>query len=75
MAEQVKDMTLSLLWLCLQLAQLWHGLDPWPRNFHMLQARPNKKKKKKKKEEGLKLEHHTYMNRNEEDRNFGRFGG
>ena len=21
---------------------LWHGYDPWPRNFHMLRVRPKK---------------------------------
>ena len=28
----VKDPALSLLWL---LLQLWHGFNPWPRNFYM----------------------------------------
>ena len=32
MAEQVKDPALTLLWL---RPLLWHGLDPWPGNFHM----------------------------------------
>ena len=36
-AKQVKDLALSLLWL---RALLWCGLDPWPGNFCMLQARP-----------------------------------
>ena len=42
----VKDLALSL-----QQAGslLWHGFNPWPRNFHMPQMRPKKKKKKKKK--------------------------
>ena len=39
-AQQVKDLTLSLLWL---EALLWLGFDPWPRNFHV---RLKKKKKK-----------------------------
>ena len=34
-AQWVKDPALSLLWLG---SVLWHGLDPWPRNFHMPQA-------------------------------------
>ena len=33
MAQQVKDQALSL-WPSL----LWLGFDPWPGNFHMLQA-------------------------------------
>ena len=32
MAQQVKELALSLLWTCLQL---WHGFDPWPKNFQM----------------------------------------
>ena len=36
-----KDLALSLLWLG---SLLWHSFDPWPRNFHMLQAEPKKKK-------------------------------
>ena len=28
---------------------LWYRFNPWPRNFHVLQAWPKKKKKKKKK--------------------------
>ena len=31
----VKDLALSLL---------WHGLDPWPRNFHMQQVWPKVEK-------------------------------
>ena len=41
-AQQLKDMALSLLWL---------GFDPCSGEFHMLQAWPKKKKKKKKEEE------------------------
>ena len=37
MAQQVKDLMLSLL---------WHRFDPCPRNFHMLWVQPKKKKKK-----------------------------
>ena len=29
MAQQVKDLALSLLWLWFQL---WYGFEPWPRN-------------------------------------------
>ena len=35
MAWQVKDPVLSLQWLSLLL---WHRFDPWPENFHMLEA-------------------------------------
>ena len=47
MAQQVKDLTLSLQQLG---SLLWNEFDPWPRNFHMLQERPKKKKKERKKE-------------------------
>ena len=40
-AQPVKDPVLSAL---------WHGFDPWPRNFCMLQVQ--EKKKKKEEEEG-----------------------
>ena len=39
-AQQIKDLVLSLL--CLWI-QLWHGFDPWPRNFHMPRAQLKKK--------------------------------
>ena len=39
-AQQVKDLALSLLWL---------RFDPWPGNIHMLWAQPKKKKRKKDK--------------------------
>ena len=39
MAQQVKDPALSVL---------WHEFDPWPGNFRMPQAQPEKKKKKMK---------------------------
>ena len=32
MAQPVKDLVSSLLWLWLLQ---WHGFDPWPGNFHM----------------------------------------
>ena len=35
MAQWVKDLSLSLLWLRLRL---WRVFDPWPRNFRMSQA-------------------------------------
>ena len=38
-AQWVKDPALSLQWLWLLL---WHGFDPWPRNFHMPWAQPKK---------------------------------
>ena len=41
MAQQVKELVLSLLKLRLLL---WHGFIPGFRNFHMLQAWPKKKK-------------------------------
>ena len=41
-AQQVKDLVLSLQWL---RSLLWHGFNPWPGNFHMLQVQPKKKKK------------------------------
>ena len=39
-AQQVKDLAWSLLWLGLLL---WLGFDPWPGNFHMAQAQPTEK--------------------------------
>ena len=47
MAQQVKDMVLSLLWF---RSVLWCGFSPWPGNFHMLWVWQKKKKKKKRKE-------------------------
>ena len=53
MAQQVKDLVLSLLRLWFLL---WRGFDPWPRNFHMPWAQPkqtkitNKDKKTKNKQ-------------------------
>ena len=38
-AKQGKDLVVSLQQLGLLL---WRGFDPWPRNFHMLWARPKK---------------------------------
>ena len=39
MAQWVKDLALSLWWL---RWLLWHGLNPWPRNFQMLRVWPKK---------------------------------
>ena len=44
MAEQVKDLILSLFWLG---TLLWCRFDPWTGNFCMLWAWPQKKKRKK----------------------------
>ena len=38
-AQQVKDLVLSLQW---HRSLLWHGFNPWPRNFHMAQVGPKK---------------------------------
>ena len=43
-SQQVKNPALSLLSLGLLL---WHGFDPWSRNFCLPWAQPKKKKKKK----------------------------
>ena len=37
-AQQVEGLVVTLL---------WHGFDPWHRNFHVLQAWPKKKKREK----------------------------
>ena len=42
MAQQVKDLALSLLWL---RPLLWCGFNPWPWDFHMPQAQSKKKSK------------------------------
>ena len=42
-AQGVKDPALPQLWYRLKLKL---GLDPWPRNFHVLWVWPKKKKKK-----------------------------
>ena len=40
MACQIKDLALSLLWLC---SLLGHGFDPWPRELpHAAGTAPNK---------------------------------
>ena len=51
-AQWVKDLALSLLWL---ESLLWRRFWSWPRNFHMLRAQPKKKKKKKKNCDGWTL--------------------
>ena len=43
-AARVMDLTLSLQQLG---SLLWHGFNPWPRNFHMPWVWQKKKKKKK----------------------------
>ena len=56
MAQQVKNLVLSLQWLWLQL---WHGFGPWPGNFCMPWVQPKKKKGEKshqREETKLKLE-------------------
>ena len=42
-AKGVKDLVLSLQWLG---SLLWHGFDPWPKNFNMLRVLPKNKKQK-----------------------------
>ena len=37
MAQQVKDLVVSLLWLWLLL---WYGFNLWPKSLHMLQVQP-----------------------------------
>ena len=51
MAQWVKDLTLSLLWLG---SLLQCGFDPWPGKFRMLQdvARKKKKEEEKRKDRG-----------------------
>ena len=39
-AQQVKDLVVSPLWLWLQL---WYGFAPWPGNFHVPQKRLKRK--------------------------------
>ena len=45
----VKDLMLSLLWLG---SFLWHGFNPWPRNFHMPWAQWMNEWKKERRAEG-----------------------
>ena len=45
MAQRVKDLALSLLWLRLML---WRRFSPWPGSFHMAQVQPKMKKGVKK---------------------------
>ena len=44
MAQQAKDLVLSLLWLWLPL---WCRFDSWTENFHMPWVWPKKKERKK----------------------------
>ena len=55
MAQWVKDPALSLLWLQLLL---WHGTDPWHRNFQMLWASPLPLSKKKENSSRISLVAH-----------------
>ena len=52
MAQWVKNMVLSPLWLWLQL---WLGFNSWPGSFHM-QVWPGKKKKKRIGDQTLNLD-------------------
>ena len=45
MAQQVKELALSLLWRGLLL---WQGFDHWPGNFLMLWMQPKKKKERER---------------------------
>ena len=45
MAQRVKDPVLSLHWLGSAMAG-GSEFNPWPRNFHMIQAWPKKRKKR-----------------------------
>ena len=40
MAQRVKDLALSLIWLG---SLLWRSFDSRPENFHMLQEQPKNK--------------------------------
>jgi len=42
-AQQLKDLALSLLWLWLLL---WCVFNPWPRIFRMLWVQPRKERKR-----------------------------
>ena len=44
MVQWVKDPSLPQLWCRLLL---WLRINPWPRNFHVLQVQLKKKKKEK----------------------------
>ena len=50
MAQQVKDLVLSLLWLGLLLRC---GFDLWPGNFHVLQVPPKTNKQTNKQKTAL----------------------
>ena len=57
MAQWVKDPALLMLWLWLQQ---WHGFDPWPGNFRMLQVQPKKQNKQVRETQGT-LKFATYF--------------
>ena len=58
MAQQVKDLELTLLWLWLQLRC---EFDPWPRNFCVQQVQPFEKKKKRKRKRKKKRGKKSYI--------------
>ena len=65
MAQQVKDLVLSLLWLWLLL---WCRFDPWPGNFCMPQVQPKKKKRERERKERKKKERKQTINPPESSR-------
>ena len=52
MVQCVKNLALSLQWLGLLL---WCGFDPWPKNFHMPQAQPEKESERVRERAPIKL--------------------
>ena len=59
MARCIKNPGLSFSWLRLLL---WCKFDPWPWNFHMLQAWPKRKKEKRKKKKRSGAKHEKVLN-------------
>ena len=51
MAQWVKDLALSLLWL---MSLLSCGFNPWPGKFCMIYAQPKRKERKEKKIQNLR---------------------
>ena len=58
MAQRVKDLALSTVWLG---SPLWQGFDPWPGNSHIPWTWPKKAKNKQTK----KLVEDKYKNNND----------
>ena len=56
MAQRVKELALSLLWLRLQL---WCGFNPWPWNFCILWVQPKQINKQTNKQRSMGLNAHT----------------